>query len=101
MQGKQKATLRARLLVNAEGGLYSQVGPSQVDTKKNTRDYGQTAIVGTVSVSDPRPNVAWERFTPDGPIALLPCGGQRHADYSLVWCCSPEEAERRAALPDA
>jgi 2-octaprenyl-6-methoxyphenol hydroxylase len=92
-------SLRTRLLVNAEGGLYQRSGEPD-DTKKNSRDYGQTAIVGTVSVSAPQANVAWERFTPEGPIALLPCGGQRHADYSLVWCCSPDEAERRMQLSD-
>jgi 2-octaprenyl-6-methoxyphenol hydroxylase len=30
----------------------------------------------------------------------LPCGGQRHADYSLVWCCTPDEAARRMQLDD-
>jgi len=68
--------------------------------KSGTRDYGQTALVGTVSVSAPQPHVAWERFTPEGPIALLPMGGVRGADYALVWCCAPEEAARRAQLPD-
>jgi 2-octaprenyl-6-methoxyphenol hydroxylase len=86
-------TIRARVLVNAEGGLYE-------DSREHARDYGQTAIVGTVSVAAPQANVAWERFTRDGPIALLPCGGARHADYSLVWCCTPDEAARRAELPD-
>jgi 2-octaprenyl-6-methoxyphenol hydroxylase len=86
-------TIRVRVLVNAEGGLYQ-------DTREHARDYGQTAIVGTVSVSAPQPNVAWERFTPEGPIALLPSGGARHADYSLVWCCAPDQAARHAQLPD-
>ncbi|HEX7907603.1 MAG TPA: UbiH/UbiF/VisC/COQ6 family ubiquinone biosynthesis hydroxylase [Paraburkholderia sp.] len=65
-----------------------------------TRDYGQTALVGTVTVSAPQPHVAWERFTSQGPIALLPMGGVRGADYALVWCCAPEEAARRAQLSD-
>ncbi len=91
-------TIRASILVNAEGGLYKETDTS-TDTK-NTRDYGQTAIVGTVSVSSPQPGVAWERFTPEGPIALLPSGGARQADYSLVWCCTPEEAARRSHLAD-
>ncbi|WOD17494.1 UbiH/UbiF/VisC/COQ6 family ubiquinone biosynthesis hydroxylase [Paraburkholderia kirstenboschensis] len=68
--------------------------------KQGTRDYGQTALVGTVTVSAPQPHVAWERFTPEGPIALLPMGGVRGADYALVWCCSPDEAARRAQLSD-
>ncbi|AQG97700.1 2-polyprenyl-6-methoxyphenol 4-hydroxylase [Burkholderia sp. KK1] len=89
--------IRVKVLVNAEGGLYQK---DESADDRRARDYGQTAIVGTVSVSDPRANVAWERFTNQGPIALLPCGGQRHADYSLVWCCSPEEATRRTQLDD-
>lgn len=91
-------TIRARILVNAEGGLYKESDAST--SIKNTRDYGQTAIVGTVSVSSPQPGVAWERFTPEGPIALLPSGGARQADYALVWCCAPEEAIRRSQLSD-
>ncbi|AOI56636.1 UbiH/UbiF/VisC/COQ6 family ubiquinone biosynthesis hydroxylase [Burkholderia diffusa] len=90
-------TLRARIVINAEGGLFHE---QQADTGKHRRDYGQTAIVGTVTVSAPRPNVAWERFTHEGPLALLPLGGPRQAEYSLVWCCAPDEAARRAALPD-
>ncbi|MBU9146859.1 UbiH/UbiF/VisC/COQ6 family ubiquinone biosynthesis hydroxylase [Burkholderia multivorans] len=89
--------LRARIVVNAEGGLFHE---QQADAGKHRRDYGQTAIVGTVTVSSPRPNVAWERFTHEGPLALLPLGGPRQADYALVWCCAPDEAARRAALPD-
>ncbi|WP_322072980.1 UbiH/UbiF/VisC/COQ6 family ubiquinone biosynthesis hydroxylase [Burkholderia cepacia] len=90
-------TLRARIAINAEGGLFHE---QRADTGKHRRDYGQTAIVGTVTVSAPRPNVAWERFTHEGPLALLPLGGPRQAEYSLVWCCTPDEAARRAALPD-
>jgi 2-octaprenyl-6-methoxyphenol hydroxylase len=67
---------------------------------KGSRDYGQTALVGTVSVSAPQPHVAWERFTSQGPIALLPMGGVRGADYAMVWCCAPDEAARRAQLSD-
>ncbi|CAB3702674.1 2-octaprenyl-6-methoxyphenol hydroxylase [Burkholderia sp. OAS925] len=108
--------LRTRILVSAEGGLFGdqrgaqKAGKREGDSATNgadkgadkpgTRDYGQTALVGTVSVSTPQPHVAWERFTPEGPIALLPMGGVRGADYALVWCCAPEEAARRAQLPD-
>jgi 2-octaprenyl-6-methoxyphenol hydroxylase len=108
--------LRTRILVSAEGGLFGDQrgaqkagkregesatnGADKGADKPGTRDYGQTALVGTVSVSTPQPHVAWERFTPEGPIALLPMGGVRGADYALVWCCAPEEAARRAQLPD-
>ncbi|CAD6511528.1 2-octaprenyl-6-methoxyphenol hydroxylase [Paraburkholderia hiiakae] len=108
--------LRTRILVNAEGGLYralpqhdTQDDTDEADVKavvpaaetKRTRDYGQTALVGVVTLAAPQPHVAWERFTSEGPIALLPMGGVRGADYALVWCCSPAQAERRAQLSDA
>ncbi|MEM5422781.1 UbiH/UbiF/VisC/COQ6 family ubiquinone biosynthesis hydroxylase [Paraburkholderia ferrariae] len=111
--------LRTRILVNAEGGLYRTPPPrdaqddaeaaDEADAKaalpaaetKRTRDYGQTALVGVVTLAAPQPHVAWERFTSEGPIALLPMGGVRGADYALVWCCSPAQAERRAQLSDA
>lgn len=119
--------LRTRILVNAEGGLYH--APPQHDaqddsdysdetgakavapaaetkrtpkrTPKRTHDYGQTALVGVVTLAAPQPHVAWERFTSEGPIALLPMGGVHGADYALVWCCSPAQAERRTQLSDA
>ncbi|MFT4069434.1 UbiH/UbiF/VisC/COQ6 family ubiquinone biosynthesis hydroxylase [Paraburkholderia sp.] len=112
--------LRTRILVNAEGGVFGDQkrgGGIGKDAGKDaaegavkasaegasgtgSRDYGQTALVGTVTVSAPQPHVAWERFTSQGPIALLPMGGVRGADYALVWCCAPDEAARRAQLPD-
>ncbi|MFM0174903.1 UbiH/UbiF/VisC/COQ6 family ubiquinone biosynthesis hydroxylase [Paraburkholderia sediminicola] len=81
-----------------DGGAARRAGRGAVDP--GSRDYGQTALVGTVTVSAPQPHVAWERFTSQGPIALLPMGGVRGADYALVWCCAPEEAARRAQLSD-
>ena len=98
--------LRTRVLVNAEGGLFRarderEAAPAPASAKRWSRDYGQTALVGVVTVSAPQPHVAWERFTREGPIALLPMGGVRDADYALVWCSAPDEAARRAQLADA
>jgi 2-octaprenyl-6-methoxyphenol hydroxylase len=99
--------LRTRILVNAEGGLFgdqktagSASSSAGHSASGGTRDYGQTALVGTVTVSAPQPHVAWERFTSQGPIALLPMGGVRGANYALVWCCAPDEAARRTQLSD-
>jgi 2-octaprenyl-6-methoxyphenol hydroxylase len=99
--GHVQRTLRTRVLINAEGGLFAADPAPSLATARDTRDYGQTAIVGTVTVSAPQPHVAWERFTNEGPIALLPMGGVRQADYALVWCMNPAEAARRAGLSDA
>jgi 2-octaprenyl-6-methoxyphenol hydroxylase len=105
--GPLRRTLRTRILVNAEGGLYGDVRANERDgasaharTRRNRRDYGQTAVVGTVAVSAPQPHTAWERFTREGPIALLPMGGARLAEYALVWCMAPEQATRRMQLAD-
>jgi 2-octaprenyl-6-methoxyphenol hydroxylase len=99
--GHVQRTLRTRVLINAEGGLYAaDRAPAPLAAPRDMRDYGQTAIVGTVTVSAPRPHVAWERFTNEGPIALLPMGGVRQADYALVWCMKPAEAARRSELSD-
>lgn len=105
--GPTHRTLRTRILVNAEGGLYGDTrtierdgAPSEGRARREKRDYGQTALVGTVTVSSPQPHTAWERFTREGPIALLPLGGVREADFALVWCMAPEQAARRKQLSD-
>ncbi|SIT72342.1 MULTISPECIES: UbiH/UbiF/VisC/COQ6 family ubiquinone biosynthesis hydroxylase [Burkholderiaceae] len=94
--------VRARLVVNAEGGMYHEAAATRLAAGQHAqRDYRQTALVAVVSVSAPQPRVAWERFTREGPLALLPLGGPRQADYALVWCCDPAQAARRMPLSDA
>jgi 2-octaprenyl-6-methoxyphenol hydroxylase len=97
-QAADSATKSADRQAGRDGEAARRAGGGVAET--GTRDYGQTALVGTVTVSAPQPHVAWERFTSQGPIALLPMGGVRGADYALVWCCAPEEAARRAQLSD-
>ena len=59
-----------------------------------SKDYGQTAVVSTVRTVQAHAGRAWERFTPEGPLALLPYG----PDYSLVWTASPDRAAILCAL---
>lgn len=64
------------------------------------RDYGQHAVLATVRAERPRPGWAFERFTRQGPLALLPHpSGAPH--YALVWCCSPERAAHLQQLESA
>ena len=85
-------TLRGQVMVQAEGGLFAdQPG------KPISRDYNQTAVISHVTVSAPLPGRAFERFTDEGPLALLP----QDEGYALVWCLRPSRAEQVAALPDA
>jgi len=83
--------ISAGLLVQAEGGVFG----TQTD-KEIHRDYKQMAIVATVNSDGMLAGRAFERFTEEGPLALLP---DRDA-YSLVWCVRPENGEALLALPD-
>ncbi|WP_019936531.1 UbiH/UbiF/VisC/COQ6 family ubiquinone biosynthesis hydroxylase [Bordetella sp. FB-8] len=63
------------------------------------RDYGQHAILTRVSATLARPGWAWERFTREGPLALLP-HPQINGDYAVVWCCEPAHASAIAQAGD-
>lgn len=63
------------------------------------RDYGQHAVITSARASLPRAGWAWERFTSEGPLALLP-HPQLPDTYSVVWCVAPARAQALAALDD-
>ncbi|HJV75902.1 MAG TPA: FAD-dependent monooxygenase [Noviherbaspirillum sp.] len=84
-------TLTTRIMVQAEGGVFSE---QNARTKR--RDYDQTAIIAQVTASAPIAHCAFERFTEEGPLALLP----QDDGYSLVWCARPATAAQLLALPD-
>ena len=84
--------ITAQFMVQAEGGLFSEQ-----DAKTVRRDYGQTAIIAQVKASSPVAHRAFERFTEEGPLALLP----QEDGYAMVWCIRPETASRLQALSDA
>jgi 2-octaprenyl-6-methoxyphenol hydroxylase len=81
--------LHAKVAVQAEGGVFGEQAE-----KTNTRDYGQTAVIARVSTSAPLAHRAFERFTDEGPLALLPQDGGDGHQYALVWCVQPERAQR-------
>ncbi len=63
----------------------------------SARDYGQHAVLCNVELADPHHNVAWERFTGEGPLALLPLGER----YSVVLTCADDVVDAVKALDDA
>jgi len=71
------------------------------DADAIVRDYGQHAVLCTAATREPHRHVAWERFTPDGPLALLPHGGNAGNEYAVVYTCPTEQAPQLAALDDA
>ena len=77
----------SRLVVHAEGAA------PEAEEKR----YGQDALVAAVRFAPPAGSTAYERFTPEGPLALLPLGA-RHA---LVWSLRPDRARELAAAPEA
>ena len=60
------------------------------------RDYNQHAVIFLAQGDLPHSGMAWERFTPQGPVAILPFG----RDYAVVLTCAANEAESIAALDD-
>jgi 2-octaprenyl-6-methoxyphenol hydroxylase len=100
----------AQLVVYAEGAIAAAetetgAGAGAVSMSRRTagdivtRDYHQHALICNVTTRMPHGRQAWERFTPQGPLALLPWGGER--EYAVVHACSPAEAGRLAALDEA
>jgi 2-octaprenyl-6-methoxyphenol hydroxylase len=62
------------------------------------REYEQSAVVCNVTTSKSHTHTAFERFTEDGPLALLP----RENGYAVIWTVSPERAPQLcSATPGA
>jgi 2-octaprenyl-6-methoxyphenol hydroxylase len=84
-------TLRARLVVVADGGDIAGFAPPRIT------DYQQHALTARVMTAKPHQHVAYERFTPEGPIALLPM----QEACALVWTLAPPRAEALLAAEKA
>jgi 2-octaprenyl-6-methoxyphenol hydroxylase len=88
--------LTCKLLVAADGGNSSI--RERLDVPVVRFEYGQSAIVTNVTPQHPHDNVAYERFTDTGPVALLPMSEGRCA---VVWTVRDEQVEDLLALDDA
>lgn len=88
-------TMRTRLLVAADGGESSI--REHLSLSVWHWDYGQTAVIGTLTAERPVPGMAFERFTDTGPLAMLPMTEGR---YSLVWTAKEAEAPGLLELSD-
>ena len=85
----QLRTIRCKLLVHAEGT------PGD-DPAVSVSDYGQHAVICEATPTPGHGKRAWERFTPDGPLALLPLGDE----YSIVFTLPPAKADAVMAMDD-
>ena len=91
LEGAGAEPVLARLAAVADG-----TGEAMAGIARQRHDYGQVALVGKLWRAAPHNGVAYERFTPDGPIALLP----QSDHYGLVWTVTPNRARELVALDD-
>ncbi len=87
-QGREELNLTARLLVAADGG--NSTVRRLLDIPQRSNEYGQTALIAEVATARNNQYTAYERFTPSGPLALLPLAEQVS---SVVWTLTHADAE--------
>lgn len=80
--------LNAKLLVAADGAV-SQCC-QQIGLELSEHDFDQVAVIANIVTQEPHQGRAFERFTENGPVALLPMSDNR---MSLVWCLRPDDAQ--------
>lgn len=92
---KRKKKLEATIALVADGArsqTRAALGIGHEDI-----DYGQAVVISNVEVSQPRIDTAYERFTTQGPLAMLPLGGKT---YACVWTLKLAQAESVCELDD-
>jgi 2-octaprenyl-6-methoxyphenol hydroxylase len=95
--GEQLCT---RLLLGCDG--LNSPSRKQANIKVKSSDYKQMALIANVATSLPHQNKAYERFTTQGPIAMLPLLSLKGENRcSLVWTLNPDSAKKIASLNDA
>lgn len=79
-----------KIIIHAEGNAGDEA---------DVREFSQHAVLANLFCPQQPAHCALERFTPDGPLALLPMAESGH--FSLVWCCSADAALRRTNIAEA
>lgn len=87
--------ISARLLVAADGA--QSVVRAAAGIAAGVEDYEQVAITAAVLADRAHAGTAYERFTPSGPVAVLPLRG---GGYGTIWSCAPQRAAQLLALTD-
>jgi 2-octaprenyl-6-methoxyphenol hydroxylase len=88
-------SIRVRLLVGADGSQSRIRQQAGIGTQG--WNYWQSCIVVTVATEKPHHNIAYEKFWPSGPFAILPLPGNH---CRIVWTAPHAEATAIAALDD-
>jgi len=95
-QGGERRHLTARLLIGADGGNSAVRNMLAIPVRQ--WNYGQSAVIANITPGRPHGNVAYERFTEGGPLAVLPMTEGRCA---MVWTGRTEDAEANMVLDDS
>jgi 2-octaprenyl-6-methoxyphenol hydroxylase len=88
--------IRAVVAVAADGAGSALRASAGIDA--SVEDYEQVAIVVNAATDRPNSGEAFERFTPSGPLAVLPLSG---GGYAVVWAVSPARAAELVAMDEA
>lgn len=97
MQYQEKPlTIQARLIVSAEGSR-SQLR-EWLHLPIQSKCYDQVAVTANIGLARPHHHIAYERFSQEGPLAMLPMSEQRAA---MIWCMPPEQAQSMKNQEDA
>lgn len=91
--GEQR--VRAQLIVAADGA--ESTVRTLCKMSATIKKYQQQAIVANIGLTKNHEYQAFERFTSEGPIALLPMQGDK---MSLVWAMSPQNAKEIMTIND-
>jgi 2-octaprenyl-6-methoxyphenol hydroxylase len=97
-EGGSQRELVARLIVAADGA--TSVVRTAMGLGATVEDYHQVAVVTSVRTDKATDGIAYERFTAQGPMALLPLAGAA-GWRTLVWAAKPEAVQALLALEDA
>jgi len=90
--GGEQQSIDSQLLVVADGA--ASTCAKMLGIHQQNKAYGHSAIIANLSLQQPHRAVAYERFTDQGPMALLPLTDFKNSHRSaLVWTQPSEQAE--------
>ncbi|HKT74506.1 MAG TPA: 2-octaprenyl-6-methoxyphenyl hydroxylase [Steroidobacteraceae bacterium] len=93
--GSPPVHIEARLAVGADGAHSMLRASAGIDAR--IEDYEQVAVIANVRADRAHDGTAYERFTPTGPVAVLPL---KDGSYGVIWTARPERAAEILALDD-
>jgi 2-octaprenyl-6-methoxyphenol hydroxylase len=93
-------TVEASLVVLADGGKSPIC--SQLGIERKVEQYKQHALIANIAFERPHCNIAYERFTDTGPIAVLPLQSMDNQNRgSLVWTLTEQQVGTVMAMDEA